>query len=118
MLRVSVWPDRTLPVVAPSLCTFIVHLLRPDVSQVGFRTHRSPDPMPVPLSAGKRTHPNCDYHNSRYLYGEMAWRFIAEPTDTDIDRKSTRLNSSHVAISYAVFCLKKKRKRKQQLKRQ
>src|SRR5690625_6218458 len=29
-----------------------------------------------------------------------------------IDRKSTRLNSSHVAISYAVFCLKKKKKRK------
>src|SRR5690625_6227409 len=27
------------------------------------------------------------------------------------DRKSTRLNSSHVAISYAVFCLKKKNKR-------
>src|SRR5690606_41956297 len=26
----------------------------------------------------------------------------------DIDRKSTRLNSSHVKISYAVFCLKKK----------
>src|SRR6266508_6139961 len=30
-------------------------------------------------------------------------------TDTE-DRKSTRLNSSHVAISYAVFCLKKKKK--------
>src|SRR5207249_6289799 len=29
-------------------------------------------------------------------------------TGTDIDRKSTRLNSSHVSISYAVFCLKKK----------
>src|SRR5207253_11218161 len=28
---------------------------------------------------------------------------------TRIDRKSTRLNSSHVAISYAVFCLKKKK---------
>src|SRR5437870_6526605 len=28
---------------------------------------------------------------------------------TDRDRKSTRLNSSHVAISYAVFCLKKKK---------
>src|SRR5690606_41838848 len=28
-----------------------------------------------------------------------------------LDRKSTRLNSSHVKISYAVFCLKKKRKR-------
>src|SRR5690625_6640252 len=29
-------------------------------------------------------------------------------TITKTDRKSTRLNSSHVAISYAVFCLKKK----------
>src|SRR5437660_11818288 len=29
-----------------------------------------------------------------------------------VDRKSTRLNSSHVAISYAVFCLKKKIKKK------
>src|SRR5690554_7542548 len=29
-----------------------------------------------------------------------------------IDRKSTRLNSSHVRISYAVFCLKKKKKTK------
>src|SRR5690606_41222974 len=28
-----------------------------------------------------------------------------------VDRKSTRLNSSHVKISYAVFCLKKKKKR-------
>src|SRR5258705_6080763 len=28
------------------------------------------------------------------------------------DRKSTRLNSSHLGISYAVFCLKKKKKRK------
>src|SRR5439155_16393156 len=28
----------------------------------------------------------------------------------EADRKSTRLNSSHVAISYAVFCLKKKKK--------
>src|SRR5207249_8083627 len=29
------------------------------------------------------------------------------------DRKSTRLNSSHVSISYAVFCLKKKKNKKQ-----
>src|SRR5947207_7278296 len=34
--------------------------------------------------------------------------------DRDRDRKSTRLNSSHTVISYAVFCLKKKKKRKQQ----
>src|SRR3989442_10590294 len=30
----------------------------------------------------------------------------------NLDRKSTRLNSSHVRISYAVFCLKKKKKRR------
>src|SRR5207249_9942744 len=30
----------------------------------------------------------------------------------NLDRKSTRLNSSHVSISYAVFCLKKKKKKK------
>src|SRR5690625_6574017 len=34
-----------------------------------------------------------------------------ETLRTAIDRKSTRLNSSHVASSYAVFCLKKKNKR-------
>src|SRR2546426_4925940 len=31
------------------------------------------------------------------------------------DRKSTRLNSSHLVISYAVFCLKKKKKKKQRI---
>src|SRR5439155_20827178 len=31
------------------------------------------------------------------------------PAAVQLDRKSTRLNSSHVAISYAVFCLKKKK---------
>src|SRR5688572_30920359 len=32
------------------------------------------------------------------------------PLEADEDRKSTRLNSSHSQISYAVFCLKKKKK--------
>src|SRR5256885_3848466 len=39
--------------------------------------------------------------------------FLARQTDlvqTAADRKSTRLNSSHLVISYAVFCLKKKKK--------
>src|SRR5690606_41345153 len=40
-------------------------------------------------------------------------RSSARPTHDDekgaLDRKSTRLNSSHVKISYAVFCLKKKK---------
>src|SRR5439155_25987793 len=41
--------------------------------------------------------PAPDYQDTRHNVG---------------DRKSTRLNSSHVAISYAVFCLKKKKKKK------
>src|SRR2546426_7234289 len=38
-------------------------------------------------------------------------RVIAERAESEApDRKSTRLNSSHLVISYAVFCLKKKKK--------
>src|SRR5699024_497975 len=36
---------------------------------------------------------------------------VAAALQTITDRKSTRLNSSHVSISYAVFCLKKKKTR-------
>src|SRR5437868_8003209 len=43
----------------------------------------------------------------RYLEGFMSGLQIARDLK---DRKSTRLNSSHVSISYAVFCLKKKKK--------
>src|SRR3712207_8653159 len=44
-----------------------------------------------------------------YLY--LQHKFSLEPMDYR-DRKSTRLNSSHANISYAVFCLKKKKKLK------
>src|SRR5438034_11323311 len=37
--------------------------------------------------------------------------------DVKVDRKSTRLNSSHTVISYAVFCLKKKKNNKEKRKR-
>src|SRR3712207_8149490 len=37
-------------------------------------------------------------------------RFLGQFELTHADRKSTRLNSSHANISYAVFCLKKKKK--------
>src|SRR5437667_8540208 len=39
---------------------------------------------------------------------ELAWQLLGVAA---ADRKSTRLNSSHITISYAVFCLKKKKKR-------
>src|SRR5688572_31255243 len=41
---------------------------------------------------------------------ERNHRHAAPPFRVDRDRKSTRLNSSHSQISYAVFCLKKKKK--------
>src|SRR5437868_12951905 len=43
-----------------------------------------------------------DLHGARVVEGECA-------NGAGADRKSTRLNSSHVSISYAVFCLKKKK---------
>src|SRR2546427_5893506 len=46
------------------------------------------------------------YHG-RLPAGQIAGSAVADPTD----RKSTRLNSSHSQISYAVFCLKKKKKK-------
>src|SRR2546426_9119165 len=51
----------------------------------------------------RRLH-RVEQHDARFqLRGVMENRFEAR-----LDRKSTRLNSSHLVISYAVFCLKKK----------
>src|SRR5690554_7553597 len=44
------------------------------------------------------------------LYINYLWFFLDLVILLQLDRKSTRLNSSHVRISYAVFCLKKKKK--------
>src|SRR5439155_14836684 len=49
-----------------------------------------------------------DTLDARELPREAAIAFALPMRDGNRDRKSTRLNSSHVAISYAVFCLKKK----------
>src|SRR5690625_6592381 len=46
--------------------------------------------------------------NERARKGIINWNETIVETRKLLDRKSTRLNSSHVAISYAVFCLKKK----------
>src|SRR3712207_7155909 len=48
-----------------------------------------------------------DLYHFRFSAGDFAVLWV---TSTNIiDRKSTRLNSSHANISYAVFCLKKKK---------
>src|SRR6266496_3209175 len=56
----------------------------------------------------------CHRCRRRCLRDPMAvsWLIWARCASSSADRKSTRLNSSHVEISYAVFCLKKKKKKK------
>src|SRR5438309_8072398 len=49
---------------------------------------------------------------ARSLFPILAPRHLWERANALEDRKSTRLNSSHSSISYAVFCLKKKKKKK------
>src|SRR5699024_12698860 len=59
---------------------------------------------------------DIEHFGAQYAYtfdgGEIGTleteNFNAATAFVQIDRKSTRLNSSHVSISYAVFCLKKK----------
>src|SRR6267378_5041708 len=48
--------------------------------------------------------------SDRHLYAPRRHQPLRGAERCDRDRKSTRLNSSHVEISYAVFCLKKKKK--------
>src|SRR2546427_8963418 len=48
---------------------------------------------------------------ARRLAGPQGETIVRTMPKAQVDRKSTRLNSSHSQISYAVFCLKKKKKK-------
>src|SRR5689334_23494255 len=54
--------------------------------------------------------PFADAVRNRVGIPTIAVGVISSYDDVNSDRKSTRLNSSHSSISYAVFCLKKKKK--------
>src|SRR2546421_534926 len=47
-------------------------------------------------------------YSKNYAFSDHAWQSKVDIGQSFTDRKSTRLNSSHDQISYAVFCLKKK----------
>src|SRR5207249_5973722 len=86
-----------------------------------FPTRRSsdlPNRVTVVVSGLRDTHKSwweCDTGIAFLVSGLPDWRTrrmtqiydLSDPSEP-ADRKSTRLNSSHVSISYAVFCLKKK----------
>src|SRR2546430_10816370 len=74
-------PPRSTPFPYPTLFRSLVQ--------------RHPEPVVIPALAA---HPP----------GEIPLRHERARTERGEDRKSTRLNSSHSQISYAVFCLKKK----------
>src|SRR5947199_8010056 len=69
-------------------------------------------PYTTLFRSGYQLVPVLVYHNiSAQEKGRLS--IAARTFDAQIrDRKSTRLNSSHLGISYAVFCLKKKKKKK------
>src|SRR2546430_4412069 len=82
-----------------------------------YDAHRIPVPSLEPLDETDKTAPLCPVGptplNTTWLCGSN--RLLARSNGmarngsfSDQDRKSTRLNSSHSQISYAVFCLKKK----------
>src|SRR5207249_6762039 len=77
---------------------------RPESPARGARGDRGPHASHRRGAAGEGTaqHP---IHRSVGGLGPPA----PDRRDPGLDRKSTRLNSSHVSISYAVFCLKKKK---------
>src|SRR5690606_40910853 len=76
---------------------------RPPFSRIGSPTAAGPSISTPPRGSSRRKSRRCSASHD----GSTASR-----SEAATDRKSTRLNSSHVKISYAVFCLKKKKKKK------
>src|SRR5207302_9248203 len=79
---------------------FFLMIPRPPRSTLFPYTTLFRSPSGPPAREGGRTGRRCPGTPARSL-----------PAASSRDRKSTRLNSSHVKISYAVFCLKKKKKK-------
>src|SRR5690625_7237756 len=98
MRPISSYNDPTispLPLLSPIDSTAsCFHCARLHRALHSFPTRRSSDLHPT-----RKTTPHTHHSNQPLIRARASHR---------TDRKSTRLNSSHVAISYAVFCLKKK----------
>src|SRR5690606_41918720 len=80
----------------PPRSTLFLHDALPICGPTGFDAHPS---------TGARSRSTCQRGDLSDQSRRTRWYRRIQPPD----RKSTRLNSSHVKISYAVFCLKKKK---------
>src|SRR5436305_8075780 len=79
----------------------------------GFYTLSLHDALPIYELADH--HPPLEHHVHLVAVVPLAEEHLVRADGNEIDRKSTRLNSSHVRTSYAVFCLKKKTRQPAQL---
>src|SRR5258707_10792361 len=77
-------------------------LFRSAQAEIGGRPHLRQCQEALPL--------RVVFVEGHYIGGRMDNLHAGRARSDVIDRKSTRLNSSHANISYAVFCLKKKKK--------
>src|SRR5207253_9312062 len=102
-----------------SILSFSFHCYSDHHDLHSFPTRRSSDlhdrTGASPCQSAEQASGADEEHRSRRPAAHGESRGVADAKDEpcrdkDTDRKSTRLNSSHVAISYAVFCLKKKKK--------
>src|SRR5439155_25713046 len=95
----------------PELYTLSLHDALPisgtDVHPAGWSLLALNDIRAILLDIEGTTTPIAFVHQVLFPYA----RARETTPDERTDRKSTRLNSSHVAISYAVFCLKKKKEK-------
>src|SRR5258708_23144707 len=80
---------------------------------------RPPRSTLFPYTTLFRSHDHRGCHRQRGRFHEHRVEELRQPSTggerQDRDRKSTRLNSSHQIISYAVFCLKKKKNKKKKV---
>src|SRR5206468_6240407 len=98
--------------LSSSTFSFFFHASRPHRILHSFPTRRSSD-LHDEKTAARRTDECGTIHAAGGKHRQHVGEFDGNRVvvRVSIDRKSTRLNSSHDQISYAVFCLKKKKKK-------
>src|SRR2546426_11163942 len=87
-----------------ALCFFFFFFFFNDTATTEIYTLSLHDALPI-----FRISPTRRLRSRLLRWGTTAIRCFAPMESATTDRKSTRLNSSHLVISYAVFCLKKKK---------
>src|SRR5436853_7901642 len=92
----------------PLLCFFFLMIRRPPRSTLfPYTTLFRSQGVDQGICRGPVRHMNVQMT----VNGGKGKHLLMQPIAQFVDRKSTRLNSSHLGISYAVFCLKKKKKK-------